>query len=796
MGNNCCGCCPQGNDEFPRKEGRAESRTLTDKPCWVLFWVFVAGMVGTILLGLEQGNPKRLTHGADWEGQICGFDEAVKENKFMMFCGSPERSGAYPKFILEGSTVCVNTCPVDNSVIIDCLMPAIHNFTSEKGGMYGQIPNVETLQMDLTQSVTQQMAYPTEPFGGRFCLPSKQNPALRDLIINGPWGQFYRPMVSVGGLMDAWPLMLMAGVLALILGFLYVRLLGSYAGVIIFITMIGSVLLLLGLGLFFFFAVLMDMDDTGSTYGKFNPIMSVYVGDEAKIYSIITGVVMIFLSIILGALTCTSMAHIDEMIGLIEASCRCLDKSFPLKMFPLVAAAIFCAVMVPFFVFYGLPYVASMGALDYSEISINGQGLHGLQRVWKKNVYQHAMFWYYLVGMIFLFEFYLQLMLFIVAYCVCSWYFSGGSWKKKSLNNPMLEKALPNAKHVSVRVAGADPNYGPRDGRVVESQGQKYLVVGVQKKGPGVDRHIMDTEEFVKKPMGLFTPVQGVINAFMFHSGSLALGAPVIFFFRPFRMFSQIVAGFLYRTTDQNKGGGPGYSPDPHMAAIKGCLSLMSACLEQAFGKYSKIAWSELVLNGQDGFFDCSESAFNFLVKSGGAIAHLHGAMLLYEIFGCFAITMVCTWGSMIVVDKVDMFNEPDSSHYIEDKSAAIISCCLVSFVVAFSWMCMWNQIADVLLYCVAWNRRQVFLGEEHGMEESQMLEEPRNYAPMELQHLLPHHEMDPHTEHGLHAHGIGQQGAILAAMEHGAMNGGSGAPDYGQSIAQAHAMATRTVYG
>jgi len=109
----------------------------------------------------------------------------------------------------------------------------------------------------------------------------------------------------------------------------------------------------------------------------------------------------------------------------------------------------------------------------------------------------------------------------------------------------------------------------------------------------------------------------------------------------------------------------------------------------------------------------------------------------------------------------------------------------------------MWNHTSDTLLYCIAWNRRQCFEAHERGNHAG--IGEVSMYCPQTLRNLIPDHELSAHHEHGLHAHGLGQQGAILAAMEHGAMSatqvhGGTQVPDYGKSIAGAHAMATRIV--
>jgi len=319
------------------------------------------------------------------------------------------------------------------------------------------------------------------------------------------------------------------------------------------------------------------------------------------------------------------------------------------------------------------------------------------------------------------------------------------------------------------------------------------LVVPVGKKGPGLGRNDMVTSEFIKGDIPCGSLLMGCVSVLFFHVGTIAVGAPVIFIFRPFRMMSQCVTGFLAKTADPVKG--PGYDEDPNNANIKGCLSLFSACLEQVFGRYSKTAFTELVLTGSGDFYSLSDDAFQFLVRSGGSIAHLHGAMLMYELFGSLCITLFCGWMTLILQDKVDIFNDKTSSYYIEDKDASVIVAMIVAFAVAWAWMSLWNQTADVLLYCTAWNRRQLHEGEERGLGEEELIGTPDMYCPQTIRQILPAYELDPAYEHGLHAHGIGQQGAIIAAMEHGAMNaGGTSAPDYSHMVANAHMTATKII--
>merc|ERR1740138_201829 len=169
----------------------------------------------------------------------------------------------------------------------------------------------------------------------------------------------------------------------------------------------------------------------------------------------------------------------------------------------------------------------------------------------------------------------------------------------------------------------------------------------------------------------------------------------------------------------------------------------------------------------------------------------------MYEFFASLNITLFVAWMVLILQDKMDLFNDKTSGFYIEDKTVTTLACSVVAFGVAWAWMSLWNQTADVLLYCLSWNRNQLKWGHELKLSHHEEILPISEYCPQSLRYLIPAYELDPHYEDGLHAHGIGQQGAIIAAMEHGAMNSTAAGPQYSQTAAAMHTqMSKLPVYG
>jgi choline transporter-like protein 2/4/5 len=85
-------------------------RGCTDCPCILLLiaaWVAMT-IIGLIAIGavedphLRSGNPARLTHAMDYEGNICGFSEGLKSKK-------------YGYYLPDQTAVCVSKCPSQTS---------------------------------------------------------------------------------------------------------------------------------------------------------------------------------------------------------------------------------------------------------------------------------------------------------------------------------------------------------------------------------------------------------------------------------------------------------------------------------------------------------------------------------------------------------------------------------------------------------------------------------------------------------------------------------------------------------
>lgn len=744
------GCCDTGNDDgvpFPRdleEDGEEVERSGCYDPYWlVAILAYIGGMVGIVLWSMNSAgtDPRRLTHGSNWKGQICGVD--VPE-PYLYWCGAMGTwTGEFPEEILNQARVCLAECPNGSTTRIPCLLPEYHNFTQQTGGYLGALVQVESMSMVVTQTVAFQRSYPTEPYAGKFCLPARRkNNTLRDAVIDGPWALDYRTGETFGTLRRAWPLLIGVAVLTILLGYLYLFILKRFAGLLLFIVMIICGVVSLALGLFFLFAIFVDAEEEHKIYQRANPLFHMYIGWEATASSATVGVCFLILSAFVAWITNRVVNRIDEVIGVVQAAVECLEQSCELMLLPLVQGVILLGLLIVI-VFVGLPWVAVLGHLDNTTMEFNGIGVKGLHHAYKKNVVDQVALGYYILGCFWLVEFYLSYGQFVVSYAVCLWYFQPVEQHDAKPNLPKQlidEDGIGIGRQLSVRIAGLDEHYGPRRGIVHKVDSQKFLIVPVNRRGavPG-GLQLYDGHVNFDKKKASFPVIRGACVCFWHHMGSLAYGCLIVALCRPFRMFANGMGmAFEEKSEEKDEGNGDDEKKDDE-ESDKSLVTLvcqyLAAGMEAIFNGFSKSAYTEIVLQSCD-FNTAAERAAEFIMKSGGTIAYLHGACYIYEVFGIVCLTMLGVL-AFFCCCEFDVFASEDSDWYIPDPLTGGLFAAMVAGFVSFGFMQILTHTADSLMYAFAYNKK---LGE---FEPEEFY--PGKYCPGALRYLLQPYELEAH---------------------------------------------------
>lgn len=706
----CCGSV-EASKEFPRDDtpsmegnGGKKDRTCTDQTCALLFLVCVAGAAGLVALSVVKGDARRLTRGLDYGGNLCGVDEAVAGKPFLYYCGSHERVNGFPKRLDYRSKTCVASCPQDDSENIECLTKAFHNFT--KLGEDAQHSFWTTLNVDIVQSVTLQKSYPTEEYHASFCVPQHddQSSLREDTLDHMKRSMHVAGMVS--SFRHAWPLPVAAALLALLLSLVFLHVLRSFAGPLLFATLCAGTLLMLLLGAFFAAGLFFDPWNPDGGYQRLNPLFQTYPGGEGKGASICTGLLLLLGGVCMGFATYHSVDKIDESIGVIQAACECIFSTgdggagWDLMLQPVWQSIALIVLVVG--AFYGSMLVASVGYIEKESISVNDQRIEGLERDFRHYMGWRFVQWFYGASVVWIVLTTMAACQFALSYAVCLWYFVEIHEEPIEHQNPALDKALGNSSEMKegLRLYGDDKVAGRHTGHVVKLDGgTEAVVIPIGQKGPHgklvqlpVSREVKHAE-FGGVERGFF---EGVTH----HLGSLALGSLVSAVTSPFRMVSQLIKAFA--STDGEKGVPDVVDQSPAGLALAGA-SVFASLLDSLFGGFSKGAYVDLVLSSSN-YWKCSKDAVDFILEVGGVVAFLHGSTGLFELVGVVVITLICGGAVFLTID-LDYFKDPHSAGYISDPWEITMISSLVAGIVSFSFMSLFNVVADTLLYTFAWSR-------------------------------------------------------------------------------------------
>jgi len=285
-GRQGVGTSAEDGEEFRKggkndvSNGPVKKRHCTDILCCLLFIAHVVGVIAIASVAFSKGNPNRLIAGQDFENNFCGVkDKNIDDDKadypLLYFTLNTEELGSgFPynepskwastpeidvtKFSTFFRAVCVKKCPCFKDVPIekdstnnetetetpDCpskskTVTSFRNYTL--WGVSGQ-PELPALDESLCP-YAEQYCVPvpstTISIAGRYCVPelfdAGEAKDVADYLPSGlvdSWTNF------VGDIIVTWPILAISGIIALIIGMLYLIFLRYCAGVIVWVALL------------------------------------------------------------------------------------------------------------------------------------------------------------------------------------------------------------------------------------------------------------------------------------------------------------------------------------------------------------------------------------------------------------------------------------------------------------------------------------------------------------------------------------------------------------------------------
>jgi len=393
----------------------------TDVLCLIVFLAFLCGMVSVSAYALRNGDPRRLTHGIDWQGRFCGVDENVTHRPLLYWCGEGNSSGVTytlgvpTSFNLHGP-ICVEDCPSDTSLSLLCPME------SHTKKIVTNTTHAYTVTTIIVQEAAQQASYPTRTFMGKYCIPhpdSDDDEGYYDKFVNSTAiGDFSEEFMSVvGSIGDAWFPLFMIGVVALALSFAYLLML-QYCGKEIYY----GVTIVLCLTHFLLGISLLSTAFNLTGHQEDSPLYFHMEDDHAFIISLLMGSIFLLMALTLSFLICCFRDAVDTALGCLFAAADCITHECSLLVEPIIDVALRLYLFTLLLV--GLVWLVSSGDVHTdNSATIGGVEVTGVKRSFSYTEDEVYMIMYYIFGSIWLLEFAHALGQFVISYMVVLWYY-------------------------------------------------------------------------------------------------------------------------------------------------------------------------------------------------------------------------------------------------------------------------------------------------------------------------------------------------------------------------------------
>jgi len=362
------GQVPDSDDDGPAVS-RATRHTCTDIPCCILFLVAVGWLIYVFIWGHVNGDIRRLYHGINGEGQVCGVDDAVSDKGLLYWC--PVWNSTTLASVDLVNPVCVSSCPSDGVEVPECASTPI--------------------------------SFASQELMARYCIPDTSvytdvSNSISDIYFNDYNVAAWEKLSSIP---SAWPVFLVTFFVALIIGYCYMFLLKCFAEPLIWASILLSIIGLISFGVFLWI--------TSSSLGAQNTLD---VASDAEITKGLA-VVMWILAGAMMLLTCCFCNSIRLAAAVIEVAVDVMWEMPTLLVLP------GCKSVVKAFSYLLLMY-GFLVVWTVADITTFGDGLY-------RHFTHDALQWCYIVSycfcMFWILAFLTALYQFTVAFAVQEYYF-------------------------------------------------------------------------------------------------------------------------------------------------------------------------------------------------------------------------------------------------------------------------------------------------------------------------------------------------------------------------------------
>jgi hypothetical protein len=313
-----------------------DRHNCTDPLCALAF-IFCLGFAGHITsYAYQNGDPRKVFHGMDWQGRLCGVDDEVLSAPYVYWCAKTSNSFSDTGGVSTQVTdldlhhpICVELCPNSPATSHQC-------YDAESVGQQKTVPD-----------------YATHPVARRNCLP--QATELIDMVeakLSGHPFEKYLPII-VATVREGWPCLAGAFGLAFGLSFLYLIALEYLAGLVMWICTTTLVLFPSIIGGTLIYVSLHDGVDGIPSSGDSQTDLQIGIG-------------CLCLAAFFLLVHCCMASATTKAVKSVEAAAACMFHTKSLLLEPVLNLAGRCVVWVSMLM--GLAWLISVGDVRKSKI--------------------------------------------------------------------------------------------------------------------------------------------------------------------------------------------------------------------------------------------------------------------------------------------------------------------------------------------------------------------------------------------------------------------------------------------
>lgn len=374
--------------ESPHPPLPVRKRKVTDAAVLFLFLCLCGAFIVSTGFGLAHGDPRRMFHGFDYRGKLCGVSADVAGMPLLYW---PEI--AEPKY-----PICVASCPSDASGTIMQPYDKVEKLTSGT-----------TVITSISSAEKPVSTYASKEVAGKYCLPAH---GAGELVLSQNKDTVTTLLSHVADLQTAFPMFIITIPLAFVLGWTYISACDRWGRTVLAVGFVCLVGLLIATSVYCFH---LAATETGN-------IFRTDVAGDARTNEWWLGLLSACFAVFTLLMILLAMHTLNAATGVVHLACDVIEVMPSLLTLAIMEACSKLAWILGWFVLFS--YVASIGDVERKEMKIDGKPLHGIGRRFHYSEEEIAMLIVYVIAGIWGVEVIGAISNFTTAYSVTLWYFT------------------------------------------------------------------------------------------------------------------------------------------------------------------------------------------------------------------------------------------------------------------------------------------------------------------------------------------------------------------------------------